>query len=86
MKATLIALPAMLLLGSAAFAAESGGDGPPAACKADMDKLCAGMTGDAQMTCLEGKIDQASEACQNALDAGTDPAPMEEDAPADAQN
>ncbi len=84
MKAAFIALPALLLFGSAAIAADD--DGPPAACTADVQKMCPNASGDARWSCIEQKSDQLSEACQNALDAGTDPAATEEDAPTDSQN
>jgi hypothetical protein len=84
MRATFIALAALLLFGSSAIAADD--DGPPAACTADVQKVCPGASGDARWSCIEGKSDQLSEACQNALDAGADPAATEEDAPADSQN
>jgi hypothetical protein len=81
MKGIWIALPVVLMLGTAAVAADSD-SGIPAACAADVQKLCtAASTDDAKQSCLEEKLDDASEACQNAYDgSGNDSAGADEDA------
>lgn len=71
MKFALIALPVLIALGSAAYAAEGSASGTasmPSACSADVQKYCASATSDAdKQSCLQTNQAKLSKACRTAM-------------------
>ncbi len=69
---------ALTLAASGAWAQAPGGDARAAvqaACKADMDTLCAGKTGREAMQCLRAAPDKVSAPCKDAMSKMPAPRP-----------
>lgn len=68
MKLALLALPVLVAFGSAAWAADEGEAGIPAACNPDLTKYCASATTDeAKAECLAQNETKLSQACRTAV-------------------
>jgi hypothetical protein len=72
MKLALVALPVLVAFGSAAWAANEGGESIPAACSPDVQKFCASASNDeAKVECLAQNEGQLSQACRAAIDGSS---------------